>query len=128
MPLLYQPKAGTIVMCDFRGHERPEMVKTRPVVVLRRNSQNSSLVTVVPLSTTAPLRLESCHVEFDSLIPGSQIRCWAKCDMVYTVGCARLDRIKTRDRVTGRRDYVVLPLPADLFVAIQRGVKSALGL
>lgn len=128
MPLLYQPKEGTIVMCDFRGLEAPEMIKTRPVVVLRRSSQNSALVIVVPLSTTKPLIIQGHHVEFASLIPGPQKQCWAKCDMIYTVACARLDRIQTKDRNTGKRIYSAIPLPVELFAAIQAGVRSALGI
>jgi uncharacterized protein YifN (PemK superfamily) len=128
MPLLYQPKEGVIVMCDFRGLEAPEMVKTRPVVVLRRSSQNSALVIVVPLSTTKPLVIQNHHVEFTSLMPGPQKQCWAKCDMIYTVACTRLDRIQVKDRNTGKRGYTVIPLPAEIFTAIQAGVRSALGI
>lgn len=54
MPLQYQPKEGSVLICDFRGYEVPEMIKVRPVVVIRKHRTNSLLVTVVPLSTTAP--------------------------------------------------------------------------
>jgi uncharacterized protein YifN (PemK superfamily) len=128
MPLTYQPKEGLIVMCDFRGMEAPEMIKTRPVVVLRRSSQNSALVVVIPLSTTRPQPMLSHHVELTSPIPGSPKLCWAKCDMVYTLTIARLDRVKVKNRQTGRREHVAIPLSAELFAAIQNGVRSALGL
>ncbi|MBX8572920.1 type II toxin-antitoxin system PemK/MazF family toxin [Pseudomonas cichorii] len=128
MPLQYQPKEGTIVMCDFRGLEAPEMIKTRPVVVMRRSSHNSALVIVVPLSTTRPHAVLDHHIQFESLIPGPQTLCWAKCDMIYTVALARLDRIKVKNRHTGKREYLAIPLPEELFTAIQVGVRSALGL
>ena len=54
MALAFQPRPGTVVMCDFAGYVLPEMVKVRPVVVIARNRKNRQLVTVVPLSTTAP--------------------------------------------------------------------------
>ncbi|MCV2223524.1 type II toxin-antitoxin system PemK/MazF family toxin [Pseudomonas sp. C98] len=44
MPLRYQPKEGSVLICDFRGYEVPEMVKVRPVVVLRKHRSNSLLV------------------------------------------------------------------------------------
>jgi uncharacterized protein YifN (PemK superfamily) len=47
MPLLYQPRPGQVVMCDFKGYVVPEMVKVRPVVVVARNRKNRWLVTVV---------------------------------------------------------------------------------
>jgi uncharacterized protein YifN (PemK superfamily) len=50
-------------MCDFKGYVVPEMVKIRPVVVVARNRKNRKLVTVVPLSTTAPDALEDHHHE-----------------------------------------------------------------
>ena len=43
MPLLYQPKEGSVLICDFRGYEVPEMVKIRPVVVIRKHRANSLL-------------------------------------------------------------------------------------
>jgi uncharacterized protein YifN (PemK superfamily) len=128
MPLLYQPKEGTMVMCDFRGLEAPEMVKTRPVVVLSRSAHNAGLVVVVPLSTTRPRIIQDYHVEFVSLMPGMKTLCWAKCDMIYTLNLARLDRIKVKDRQSGNRSYIAIPLPGELFFAIQNGVRSALGL
>lgn len=49
MPLNYQPKPRSILYCDFRGFEVPEMVKRRPVIVLASHKTNSKLVAVVPL-------------------------------------------------------------------------------
>ncbi|MDO8402005.1 type II toxin-antitoxin system PemK/MazF family toxin [Pseudomonas mandelii] len=127
MPLLYQPKEGSVLICDFRGYEIPEMIKVRPVVVIRKHKTNSLLVTVVPLSTTAPDRILDHHLELQSHLQGASPVCWAKCDMVATVSLSRLDRIKSRDR-HGKRVYVISHLETDEFYAIKVAVRSALGL
>ncbi|OYQ17666.1 hypothetical protein B7L09_15190 [Pseudomonas mandelii] len=96
--MVNQPKEGSVLICDFRGYEVPEMIKVRPVVVIRKHKTNSLLVTVVPLSTTAPDRILDHHLELQSHLQGASPVCWAKCDMVATVSLSRLDRIKSRDR------------------------------
>jgi uncharacterized protein YifN (PemK superfamily) len=125
MALLYQPRPGNVVMCDFKGYVVPEMVKVRPVVVLARNRKNRQLVTVVPLSTTAPTALEDHHHQLAANpLPGKvSVICWAKCDMVATVSLARLDRVKGPGR-----QYVVPVLPTADFEAIRRAVANGLNL
>ena len=112
-------------MCDFRGYEAPEMIKVRPVVVLARNRRVRDLVTVVPLSTTAPSPPEAWHHALSSNpMPGKAATpCWAKCDMVATVSLARLDRVKIAER-----RYEVPKLQLVDFDAIRRATASALGL
>ncbi|POA22051.1 hypothetical protein C1886_02500 [Pseudomonas sp. FW300-N1A1] len=127
MPLQYQPKEGSVLICDFRGYEVPEMVKVRPVVVIRKHRSNRLLVTVVPLSTTAPDCVLEHHLELSSHLQGASPTCWAKCDMVATVSLSRLDRIKSRDR-QGKRVYVISQLETDEFYAIKVAVRRALGL
>lgn len=127
MPLRYQPKEGSVLICDFRGYEVPEMIKARPVVVIRKHRTNSMLVTVVPLSTTAPDCLLDHHFELPSHLQGARLRCWAKCDMVATVSLARLDRIKSKDR-TGKRVYLISQLATEEFCAVKAAVRRALGL
>ncbi|HVY34087.1 MAG TPA: type II toxin-antitoxin system PemK/MazF family toxin [Caulobacteraceae bacterium] len=125
MALAFQPRPAQVVMCDFVGFVVPEMVKVRPVVVLARNRKNRQLVTVVPLSTTAPTALEAYHHELSvNPLPGrAAVTCWAKCDMLATVSLARLDRYKV-----SKRQYVV-PAVADAdFEAIRRAVVNALDL
>ncbi|MBB6155786.1 uncharacterized protein YifN (PemK superfamily) [Pseudomonas sp. JAI115] len=126
MPLLYQPKEGSVLICDFRGFEVPEMVKIRPVVVIRKHRSNSLLVTVVPLSTTAPDCVLEHHLELASHLQGARSTCWAKCDMVATVSLARLDRIRSKDR-HGKRVYLISHLATDEFYAIKTAVRKALG-
>ncbi len=125
MALLYQPRPGCVVMCDFKGNVVPEMIKVRPVVVIARNRKNRQLVTIVPLSTTMPTALEDHHHPLAANpMPGkASVRCWAKCDMVATVSLARLDRVKGP-----KRQYVVPVLPAADFEAIRRAVATALDL
>jgi len=125
MPLLYQPRPGDVVMCDFAGYVAPEMVKVRPVVVLARNRTSRGLVTVVPLSTTAPDKLEYHHHQLatNPLPTKAGVICWAKCDMVATVALARLDRVKG-----SKRQYMVPKMAAADFEAIKIGVAHALDL
>lgn len=128
MPLLYQPKAGSVVMCDFSGNIIPEMVKVRPVVILAKHPVNSKLVTVIPLSTTAPTKMEPHHHQMSEnpLPDKTHITCWAKCDMISTVSLDRLDRYKygKRPNVT----YVVPFIDPTDMNAIKACVTSALKL
>lgn len=127
MPVLYQPKPGSVVICDFTGMKVPEMVKTRPVVVLTKHRHNNMLVTVVPLSTTEPSVIGPHHHELSkNPLPDEPAkRVWAKCDMVYTLSIERMDRYKIRTRKG--RTYVAIELPDDDFQTIKKCVAAALG-
>jgi len=95
--IAFHPKAGTVLVCDFRGYIEPEIIKTRPVVVVSPNHmRRPGLVTVIPLSTTAPIRIEPYHYLLQgNPVPGSDAQAvWAKCDLVATVSVVRLDRKK----------------------------------
>lgn len=131
MPLLFQPRLGAVLRCDFTsmGWMKPEMVKYRDVVVFARNKKNSKLVTVVPLSTTEPKAIEAYHPQLsNNPQPGGDpnTAVWAKCDMVYTVSIDRLDLYYKQTR-KGRETVVRVLLPGDL-KAIKDGVAAALGL
>ena len=97
MTLLYQPKEGSVLICDFRGYEVPEIIKIRPVIVIRRHRTNKLLVTVVPLSTTAPQTVLAHHLQLESHLQGANPVCWAKCDIVATVSLD--DLIESRVRI-----------------------------
>lgn len=130
MSLQYQPRAGEVVRCDFHGMIEPEMVKKRDVVVLMPHKQNRQLVTVVPLSTTAPHPPQAYHhaLSRDPRPDGGTMRSvWAKCDMLYTVSLERLEMHYTRSRRGGRQS-VRISLPQDDFAAIRRCVAIALHL
>lgn len=126
----FQPRAGAVVRCDFRGMIAPEMLKMRDVVVLAPHKQNGKLVTIVPLSASAPKQPQPYHHQLpkdprpdgDSMHP-----IWVKCDMIYTVSLERLEMHYTRTRRGGRNSVRVL-LPPDDFEAIRRCVAIALNL
>lgn len=125
MALTFQPKPKTVVMCDFAGFIVPEMVKVRPVVILSKHKHNRHLVTIVPLSTTEPTKLEDHHHELSTnpLPDKPHASCWAKCDMIYTVALARLDRYQI-----GKNQFVTPTLAQSDFDAIRAGVVSSLNL
>lgn len=130
MPLLYQPRSGEIVRCDFHGMIEPEMIKKRDVVVLTPNKRNRRLVTIIPLSTTAPTVPQPYHHELSQdPRPGATAMCsvWAKCDMVYTVSLGRLESHYIRTR-RGGRQTIRLKLPDRDFTAIRLAVANALNL
>jgi len=85
-------KTGHVLICDFeRGFVRPEMVKTRPVVVISKTKTHGrGLCTVVPLSTTPPSPVEPWHFALQHYPLPCEDQVWAKCDMIYTVSFARL--------------------------------------
>ena len=130
MAIPFQPKARSIVYCDFRGFEAPEMIKRRPVIVLASHKRNSRLVAVVPLSTTPPSIVEAHQFQLrHNPIADQTAVVWAKSDMVAVVSTARLDLIRLRRRrFGGHHEYLNAKLGHEQFSEIQRGVASALGL
>ncbi len=125
MTLKFQPRASVVLICNFRGFEEPEMVKSRPVVVLAWNRQNRHLATVVPLSTTPPFRPQAWHYRLlEPLGPlPSRPAMWAKCDMLYTVSTARLYRLgATQD------GHAALRMAASDYIAVRRAALAWLGI
>lgn len=127
MPLKYHPRAGQILMCDFKGFEVPEMVKIRPVIVVSpKLPYRGDIVAIVPISLTAPqhdlpfcVRLsKNYHPQEDDGLP-----CWAKCDMVMNLGRWRLDGFKV-----GRRKWENPQATAEDLAAVRRGVIFGLGM
>jgi mRNA interferase MazF len=134
MSLLYHPKRGTILICDYNtGFRPPEMVKRRPVVVISPQiSTRGQLCTVVPLSATPPIPAQPYHrhiVILPSLPrPWNERGVWAKCDMVFAASFARLDMIKL-PRVPGQsRQYRTDVIPKEDLDEIISGVLSSFGL
>lgn len=129
MALPFQPPRKRVLMCDFRGLVEPEMVKRRPVVIFARHKHNSQLVTVVPLSTTEPHKVDVHHHQLSrNPCPDEDPEkpVWAKCDMLYTLSTHRLELYKVHTR-QGRK-YVNVEVSADDFEAIRRAVAAALSL
>lgn len=136
MALLQPPRVGAVVLCKFpEGLAAPEMIKTRPVVVISpRIPGRHNLASIVPLSTTEPRPILTHHCEIPiRLMPKSlraeAKRVWAKCDMVYTFSLERLDRFKVgRDRSTGKRVYETGQLEPEQIIQIRRCIAAALGI
>lgn len=132
MALLFHPKQGTVLMCDFNtGFQPPEMVKRRPVVVVSPRRRTSELFTVVALSTTPPEPVEPHHHEMDpTSLPGplGKTKTWAKCDILVTVGLWRLDRVMVGKKPDGTRIYAAPQVTESDLRAIQRAVIAGLGI
>lgn len=136
MAILYPPRVGTVLICEFpSSFVAPEMVKTRPVVVITPpTAGRTNLVGVVPLSTTPPNPVCAfhCRVAISSMPRSIQARAtevWAKCDMVYTFGLQRLDRFKAgKDKGTGKRLYETGQLTGEEVDAVRRCMAAAFGI
>lgn len=106
MAIQYAPKDGTILICNFDG-VLPEMVKRRPVVMV--SSVSSGLAIVVPLSTTAPLKIKAWHffLHLSEPLPKPYncLDCWAKGDMVSVVAFGRLNFPFSGKDKNGKRIY-----------------------
>lgn len=125
--IVFQPKAGQILVCHFGlGFQKPEMVKTRPVLVISPKIQPwTKLCLVLPISSSAPEPVMDHHYRLpDGLLPGSKYdEAWIKGDMVMAVACHRLDRIKA-----GFRNYVAPIVPADVLKEARRCVLHSTGM
>lgn len=135
-------KKKEILTCSFeeadresdyplRGFVPPEMVKTRPIVVL--STVTPRLFTVIPLSTTEPQPLKSFHYElvWDMPLPGweSFSLCWAKGDMIYAVSQARLRFLRTSyNRSTRKAKPIRRFLSEGQWEGVRAAVREALKL
>jgi uncharacterized protein YifN (PemK superfamily) len=131
MPLPFQPKPRTVLICDFSGYIQPEIVKRRPVVVIKAHKTNSRLVVVVPLSTSRPIPMEEHHyLLLRNPLPNSvATEVWAKCDLIAVVSTVRLDMVRSgKRRADGKREYLRIQIGPDQLDAIRRRVVAALGL
>jgi len=98
MSILFIPRQGMVLMCDFdTGFVPPEITKVRHVIVVSpRHRRNSGSCLVVPLSTVAPQPVEPFHYR----IPANTYSffrknadVWAKADLFSHVSFGRLDRV-----------------------------------
>jgi mRNA interferase MazF len=131
MTIYFHPQQGTILICDYSGFVAPEMIKKRPVVIISpRPRKQQHLYTVVPLSNTKPIPIESHHHKLNVLsLPNgfNQKETWANCDMITRVSAQRLDRLNIKD-ITGKRVYVAPVILSEDLNAIMKGVLFSLGL
>ena len=116
-----------ILICDYGlTAPAPKMVKVRPVVVVSPRRRVGSIVTVVPLSSVAPVPpLPWHHLIPPGVYPPARGPMWAKCDMVAAVSASRLDRVKVV--AAGVREYHTFTMPSVDLEAILQGVLVALG-
>jgi len=134
LALKYHPKQGTLVLVHFdRAFKQPEMVKSRPCIVIsKRIKQRPNLVTVVPLSTTPPdpVMPYHCEIEIDVDLP-SRWRaksCWVKGDMIYSLSFERVNLFNLGRGEDGRRRYQTSTISQDSFENVQNCVRAALDL
>ena len=135
MGIHFHPEPGTILICDFKGLCAPEMTKRRPVVVVSpKFKHRHKLCTVVPLSTSAPIRIERYHYKLDLHPclprPYDAGYAWVKADMLYTMAFERLFLLqdKASSIPGGQRQYQRRSVDAQDFVHIQRCIIAGLGL
>ena len=134
MPIQYDPPPRTVLLCDYSkgGFRAPEMVKRRPVIVISpRLRHRNHLLTVVPLSTTAPTHpvAHHCQITVPQPLPGFPAPvCWVKADMIATVAFDRLDMFRTDRDPSGKRKYLSPRISEADFSAVLAAVRAALGL
>ena len=134
MPITYHPDAGEIFICRYpKDLREPEMVKTRPVVVISPSFKHrGKLATIVPLSTTEPRNIMQYHVKITLKNPLPEPwninPFWAICDHSMTVGFDRLDLIKLEKDQYGKRKYYKAKLDKSVLHAIRIGVIRGIGL
>ena len=136
MGLLYPPRAGDIVMCEFPVcFDAPEMIKTRAVIVVSpRLPGRRGLAAVVPISRTAPV----VHCAHNCVIPVRLLpkfmqatggERWAKCDMLYTLSIRRLSPVETGRRdIRGHRKCEYPRLDDATLRAVRRAIAVGVGI
>ncbi len=131
MPIIYPPRRGEILICDFTNLLSHEMSKVRPVVALSpRIKHRSDICTVVPLSTTKPEWVNDYHylLHFKELLPPpfDKPEMWLKGDMLYTLNISRMN-YPYKKTGQGRR-YIHYSVSADDMVEIEKCVCNGLGI
>lgn len=134
MPIREHPPKGCIVMCDFSaGFTPPEMVKRRPAVILSpKITGRPGLCTIVALSTTPPTKIMPYHCQIDLNpelpAPWTSKGIWVKGDMINAIGLHRIDLVRLGKDKSGKRNYLLTPLPLETMRAITKCVLHGMGL
>ncbi len=127
MTIPFFPRAGEVLMCDFKGFVPPEMVKVRPVIVVSpRLPYRADIAAIVPISLTAPKHdLPFCFKLSKNYHPEEldELPCWAKADMVMNIGTYRLNGFKV-----GRRKWEYPRLSAADLAGVRHAILCGLGL
>ena len=126
-PLPFHPRAGQLLVGDFRDFELPEITKVRPVIVISPKLPfRNGLVAIVLLSTKAPFKdVPYVHKMSRNYAPwGNEVdESWAKCDLVMNISLSRLSSFKV-----GRRQYVSPQISPEDLAAVRNAVLAGLGL
>lgn len=133
MSIQFHPEPGTILICDFKGLNAPEMTKRRPVIVISpRLKYRTKLCTIVPLSTTVPTKIEPYHYKLNIApplpSPYDNSHAWVKADMLYTVSFDRLTPPFIKKDPSGKREYDARVIEKLDLIKIQECVLYGLGL
>jgi uncharacterized protein YifN (PemK superfamily) len=124
--LSFIPAPGSIVICNFEGYLRPEMVKKRRVVVVSpmrafKYVADATMI-VVPLSEVEPQPLLPWHYGIPAGRYAGLRTCWAKGDLVAHVALQRVDRIFHRG------NWIIPVMNARDLLAVRRVVANAVGI
>jgi mRNA interferase MazF len=132
LAIQFHPQIGTIVVCDYRGLEEPEMVKRRLSIVVSDGYDFAhGICIVVPLSTTEPAEIKPYHyrIAWDTPFPApynSNFH-WVKGDMIYTMGFERLFLPFDR-KDGGKRQYDIRQLPGHKLKEVQKCILHGMSL
>lgn len=131
MAIRYQNYRGQLFLCDFTGYKIPEIVKRRPVIAISPPwSHQTTLATIVPLSTTKPDVMRPYHFFIEDvpkmLPPFDKGFAWAKCDLIYTVSYERLFLPVMGKSDGGKRQYLYYKFNDEILekilICVQRGL------
>lgn len=133
MAINFHPDPGTILICDFRGMEEPEMVKRRPVVVVSpKFKDRTGICTIVPLSTTPPRPVKRYHfkLQITPVLPApfdSEWH-WVKADMMYALSFKRFHLPSDGKMADGKRIYELRTVSLDDLHQTRQCLLHGLGL
>ena len=124
---IHYPRSREVLGCDFKGLDKPEMIKRRPVIVLSYSRARPGLAIVVPLSTTAPTPPRSWHHQLRATSQWDHHERWVKGDMIYTMSLSRLFPWYVGLDSNGRRIFLHnFRIDESDFAATKKAVLSAL--
>lgn len=126
--LRHHPKRGEVVKCDFTGLTKPEMCKTRPVIIVSVSPARPQLAILVPVSTTPPLVKQPWHHKLSAASSWEAYDLWVKCDMVYAMRFARLSVWGMGRDEDGKRIYLTKHYISKVDLdAVKTSINAAIG-